>query len=485
MSFAERLRQVRNERKLSQEQLAEKMGVSRQTVTKWESGTGFPEVQKGLGLASLLQASLDWLFEDELKELGWNVVTEKKNKLELGEVESMSHRKINEEMVQQTLDKLYKPVIKGSFTTGIDCLDEVSGGLTRGRVYFLLGAAGIGKLPFAANIVNHFVQESRNVMFVVKNHTVQEVLRQTICIGAGVSSFTRHGEYTSEEDLRVKKIAELYSRANLVLNDSYDEPIEKLYERCLNTKEQLDLVVIDSVWLLRTVRERKNRTKESEIHFYLHSIARECRCPVLVMDRIDDKTVGDLRCHAAPENIVESCIWANKLYENECLIILHSDAFYELPDEKDDFTLSIIYYDGNKFEGAKLMTCTVNRKSHKISPTQQKISCIITPWHVIEVVCQHFYVSIDDIRSKERNEEMVIPRQIAMYLCAKYTDYSSSQIGAFFNRDHAAVLYAIEKFKDLLENDDYAAKSADTITKKLGICDIHKDEKPLENMPCG
>ena len=469
MSFAERIRQARIDKKLSQEQLSELLDVSRQTVTKWESGNGFPEVKKGLDIAANLQISLDWLLEEELEEKGWQSPSENKNGIGTVEEESMAYRRINGEMVQEVLDKLYKPVVKGKLTTGIGCLDEVSGGLTRGRVYFLLGAAGIGKLPFAINIVDHFIKENRSVMFVVKNHTVQEVLRQAICIGAGVSSFTRHEQYTSEEDALVKRTAELYSQAGLILDDSYDEPIERLYEKCLNAKEQLDLVVIDSVWLLRTVNEDTNKAKEKRIHYYLRSIARECRCPVLVMDRLDDKTVGDLRCHESSEWIVESCICANSRYETERLIILHSDAFYEVPDDKDDFELNIIYYGGSKYESAKSMTCMENRKSHKISPSDQKISTLVTPWHVIEVVCQHFHVGIDEIRSKERNEDIVIPRQIAMYLCSEYSDYSSNELATLFDREHSSVLHAIRRIKEEIETDTYIRKSVETLTKKLGI----------------
>lgn len=42
MSFSENLKQFRNEKQLSQEELAEMLGVSRQAVSKWEQGIGYP-----------------------------------------------------------------------------------------------------------------------------------------------------------------------------------------------------------------------------------------------------------------------------------------------------------------------------------------------------------------------------------------------------------------------------------------------------------
>ncbi len=61
MSFADNLRQVRKEKGLSQEALAEIMYVSRQAVSKWEQGEGYPEVEKLLLLANRLNVSLDSL----------------------------------------------------------------------------------------------------------------------------------------------------------------------------------------------------------------------------------------------------------------------------------------------------------------------------------------------------------------------------------------------------------------------------------------
>ena len=61
MSFAENLKQLRKEKQLSQEELAEILDVSRQAVSKWEQGIGYPEVEKLLLLASKLNISLDSL----------------------------------------------------------------------------------------------------------------------------------------------------------------------------------------------------------------------------------------------------------------------------------------------------------------------------------------------------------------------------------------------------------------------------------------
>ena len=68
MSFAENLKQLRKDKQLSQEALAEILDVSRQAVSKWEQGVGYPEVEKLLLLSSKLNVSLDALMETEISQ---------------------------------------------------------------------------------------------------------------------------------------------------------------------------------------------------------------------------------------------------------------------------------------------------------------------------------------------------------------------------------------------------------------------------------
>ncbi len=65
MSFAEDLKMFRKSRELSQEELGEKLGVSRQSVTKWENGLAYPGLDNLITLSKAYGLSLDWLFEEE------------------------------------------------------------------------------------------------------------------------------------------------------------------------------------------------------------------------------------------------------------------------------------------------------------------------------------------------------------------------------------------------------------------------------------
>ncbi|MCM3671390.1 helix-turn-helix domain-containing protein [Mesobacillus maritimus] len=68
------IRILRKRNKMSQEILAEKIDVSRQTITKWENGEALPDIQKSKRMADLFQVSLDQftgeLSEEELMQIG-------------------------------------------------------------------------------------------------------------------------------------------------------------------------------------------------------------------------------------------------------------------------------------------------------------------------------------------------------------------------------------------------------------------------------
>ncbi len=65
MTLGEKLRKARKEADLTQEEFAEKMGVSRSAVAKWESDRGMPDVENLKDIASLLNISIDYLLADD------------------------------------------------------------------------------------------------------------------------------------------------------------------------------------------------------------------------------------------------------------------------------------------------------------------------------------------------------------------------------------------------------------------------------------
>lgn len=67
MVFSEKLMELRRREGISQEQLADRLGVTRQSVSKWESGTAMPELAKLIALSDLFGVSVDYLVKDRME----------------------------------------------------------------------------------------------------------------------------------------------------------------------------------------------------------------------------------------------------------------------------------------------------------------------------------------------------------------------------------------------------------------------------------
>lgn len=64
MDFGNKLLKLRKEKGLSQEALSEKLNTSRQAISKWENGQGFPETEKLLLIGNIFDVSIDYLLKD-------------------------------------------------------------------------------------------------------------------------------------------------------------------------------------------------------------------------------------------------------------------------------------------------------------------------------------------------------------------------------------------------------------------------------------
>ncbi len=93
---------------------------------------------------------------------------------------------------------------------------------------------------------------------------------------------------------------------------------------------------------------------------------------------------------------------------------------------------------------------------------------VITPQLIIDTVCEQYGTKKEDIISKKRNSEIVLPRQIIMYLCREHTDASLEEIGKVLGKkDHTTVMSGINKIKQKITIDDELNKNLDIIMKKL------------------
>ena len=93
----------------------------------------------------------------------------------------------------------------------------------------------------------------------------------------------------------------------------------------------------------------------------------------------------------------------------------------------------------------------------------------ITPSLIINVVSEHFGVRPEDITSKKRNSEYVLPRQIVMYLCRYLTDTSYVNIGKLLGKkDHTTIIHGVNKITAEMQTNEELKNKVDIIIKKIG-----------------
>lgn len=100
-----------------------------------------------------------------------------------------------------------------------------------------------------------------------------------------------------------------------------------------------------------------------------------------------------------------------------------------------------------------------------ISPDENKE---ITPALIIKTVAEHFNISPDDMCSKKKSQDIVYPRQIAMYLIRKITETSLQSIGTALGRkDHTTVIHAVEKIEKEAATNETTRNTIEVIKKKI------------------
>ena len=99
-----------------------------------------------------------------------------------------------------------------------------------------------------------------------------------------------------------------------------------------------------------------------------------------------------------------------------------------------------------------------------VSQEQKKVDIPL----IQQTVAEYFHINPEDLKAKKRTKEVVIPRQLAMYLCRELTDASLPKIGEEFGgRDHTTVLYACERIRKYMATDDKFNRTVKDLILKL------------------
>ncbi|USS85956.1 chromosomal replication initiator protein DnaA [Fructilactobacillus cliffordii] len=120
------------------------------------------------------------------------------------------------------------------------------------------------------------------------------------------------------------------------------------------------------------------------------------------------------------------------------------------------------------FAELKQAPVTMDLVSEALKPLKlNKEKSAITPESIIKVTASYYHVTVKEIKGKKRVKAIVVPRQVAMYLCRELTDNSLPKIGeAFGGKDHTTVIHAHEKITKMAASDaDLQKQIADLKTE--------------------
>ncbi len=94
----------------------------------------------------------------------------------------------------------------------------------------------------------------------------------------------------------------------------------------------------------------------------------------------------------------------------------------------------------------------------------------ITVDYIQNLVAEHFKIPVEHLKSKTRKRQIVIARQLSMYLAKKMTNQSLKAIGdTFGGRDHSTVIHAIKTVRDMMDTDPAFKETLEELSKKITL----------------
>ena len=112
---------------------------------------------------------------------------------------------------------------------------------------------------------------------------------------------------------------------------------------------------------------------------------------------------------------------------------------------------------------------TMEMSENAINAVIMQNSSVITIEFIQEMVCKYFNISMKDLASAQRSNDIAFPRQIAMYLCRTLTNESFPKIGeAFGKRDHSTIMHGYKKIEqEIKQNPESNTKLIVESVKKI------------------
>lgn len=305
-------------------------------------------------------------------------------------------------------------------------------GTTSFNPLLIYGGTGLGKTHLAQSIGNKIKEKTpeKQVLYVSSEKFTNQVI----------------------EALRTNKIQEF---ANFFL--------------------QLDVLILDDVQFLA----KKDRTQEVFFHIFntLHQSGKQI---ILTSDR-SPKELKDLQ-----DRLISRFKWGLSAelgvpaMETRMSILQHKamrDGIV-LPNEVCEYLAYSIETNVRELEGVLISLVaqsSLMKREIDVDLAKQALNSIvdskeveINADYIQDFVSEYFDVSVELLKSKTRRREIVVARQVGMYLTKEFTNLSLKSIGFHYGgRDHTTVIHAINTVNDLIDTDIKFSNTIDDLLKNV------------------
>ncbi len=151
----------------------------------------------------------------------------------------------------------------------------------------------------------------------------------------------------------------------------------------------------------------------------------------------------------------------------------------DVPDPVVEFIAKTVSSNVRELEGAFLQVVTFVQASGKDYSLELAAQALgktqpsapqTTVRQIMKIVAEHFAVSQNDLKGKRRLKEVVLPRQIAMYLLREYTDTSLIGVGEVLGgRDHTTIMHGVDKIASEISANKKLQQDLLQIKQELGL----------------
>ncbi len=259
--------------------------------------------------------------------------------------------------------------------------------------------------------------------------------------------------------------------ANQVVDAFKRNAIDKFADNYLS----VDVLIIDDVQFF------SGKGKTQEIFFHIFNHLHQNGKQIVMTSDVAPKELKGLE-----ERLVSRMKWGltadlqRPEYETRMAIILkklENDGIV-IPQDVVEYLAYSVETNVRELEGvivSLIAQSSLNRKEIDLELAKQALHNIVQDIdvevnidYIQKYVSNYFDVSIELLKAKTRKREIVVARQVAMYLAKKHTNMSLKSIGYHFGgRDHSTVIHAISTVEDIMETDVKFKSQMDEILKQV------------------